>query len=314
MLREFRGKQAVGDGRMSNQEQRSRAAVVARVAPLARRSSLLWQSGAASSKRPGMMRPASRQLQLLGLDIDNVDLECAAADLAGAGRLAHARRVVFVNAHVMNCAWADRAYWDTVASADVRYADGSGMAVAARLAGDTLNDNVNGTDLLPLLADQAVKNGVTIFLLGGSPGAAAGSAATIAAQGLPHAIAGTHHGFFEKGSVEEDAVIDRINASGAAILLVGMGVPLQDCWIERNAHRIKVPVQVGVGGLFDFFSGRVSRAPVVLRTLGLEWTWRLAEEPGRMWRRYIIGNVTFLARAAVLGMKSRWHAKVTVAT
>ena len=288
---------------MSNPVSRSRAAVAARIVPPARRSSRLWR------RRTG----GPRRLEVLGLDINDIDLDGAAADLVEAGRLARASRVVFVNAHVMNCAWADRTYWDTVASADIRYADGSGLAVAARLAGDMLIDNVNGTDLLPLLAAEAVDKGVTIFLLGGSPGAAAGSAATIGAQGLPHAIAGTQHGYFVKGSAEEAAVIERINASGASILLVGLGVPLQDFWIERNAHRIKVPVQVGVGGLFDFFSGRVSRAPSILRTLGLEWTWRLAQEPGRMWRRYIIGNVTFLARAAVLGVKSRWRAEATVA-
>ncbi len=292
---------------MSNPVSRARSAATARIAPPAPRSSLLWRPRAAADA------VGSKHLELLGLDIDNVDLDRAAADLAEAGRLARESRVVFVNAHVMNCAWADRAYWDTVASADIRYADGSGLAVAARLAGDALIDNVNGTDLLPLLAAQAVDKGVTIFLLGGAPGAAAGSAATIAAQGLPHAIAGTHHGFFDKGSAEEAAVIERINTSGASILLVGMGVPLQDCWIERNAHRVKVPVQVGVGGLFDFYSGRVSRAPSILRTLGLEWTWRLAQEPGRMWRRYIIGNVTFMARAAVLGLKSRWRNETAVA-
>lgn len=288
---------------MSNSVSRSRAATLARVVPPARRSSLLWRRRAAASK----------QLSVLGLDIDNVDLDRAATDLVAAGRLGRNARVVFVNAHVMNCAWAEPTYWDTVASADIRYADGSGLAVAARLAGDTLIDNVNGTDLLPLLAAEAVKNGVSIFLLGGGPGAAAGSAATIAAQGLPHAIAGTQHGFVEQGSAEEAAAIERINASGASILLVGMGVPLQDCWIARNAHRIHVPVKVGVGGLFDFYSGRVSRAPSLLRTLGLEWTWRLAQEPGRMWRRYIIGNVTFLARASAHGVKSRWRAAGGVA-
>ena len=287
---------------MSTQEQRFGAMAVTRPVKLARRSPLLWRKVAGTA----------RARDVLGFAIDNIELDHAAADLAAAGRLQRRTRVVFVNAHVMDCAWADPAYWQTVASADCRYADGSGMAIAARLAGTALIDNVNGTDMLPLLAVEAVRNGVTIFLLGGAPGAAAGSAATIAAQGYPHAIAATHHGFFEKGSVEEDRVIERINASGAAILLVGLGVPLQDSWIERNAHRLNVPVQVGVGGLFDFFSGKVSRAPEILRTLGLEWTWRLALEPRRMWRRYIIGNATFLARAALAGLKTRLRRAVPV--
>ena len=288
---------------MSDQKSRSGALAATRPATLARRSSLLWRKDAG----------ATRSLGVLGLAIDNVDLDRAAADLAASAKSGRRHRVIFVNAHVMNCAWADPAYWATVVSADCRYADGSGMAIAARLAGNALADNVNGTDLLPLLAVEAVRKGVSIFLLGGAPGTAAGSAATIAAQGFPHAIAGTHHGFFAPGSADENRVIERINASGAAILLVGMGVPLQDGWIECNAHRIKVPVQVGVGGLFDFFSGKVSRAPALLRTLGLEWTWRLALEPRRMWRRYIIGNAAFLGRAAIAGVKARLGSETAVA-
>lgn len=282
---------------MSKLGAKQNAIAAGRVAPVARapRSAMLWGQDAA----------ALRSLDVLGLALANVTLDAAASDLVAAAKSRQQTRVVFVNAHVVNEAWRDPAYRSTVATADCRYADGSGLAIAARLAGRRLADNVNGTDLLPLLAAEAVRHGATLFLLGGAPGAAAGSASTLAAQGFPHAIAGTHHGFFEKGSADEDQVIARINASGASILLVGMGVPLQDQWIERNAHRIRVPVLVGVGGLFDFFSGRVSRAPAMLRTLGLEWTWRLAQEPKRMWRRYIIGNATFLARAAVEGLRVR---------
>ena len=285
---------------MSAHRHRSAASIAphAGEARVARRSSLLWSSA------PG----AARTIDVLGLPMENVRLADAASDLIEAGREGRQIRVVFANAHVMNCAAADPAYRQTVASADWRYADGSGLAIAARLAGNYLADNVNGTDLLPLLAAQAVRGNATMFLLGGAPGAAAGSASTLAARGFPQAIAGTHHGFFEKGSVDEDRVIAQINASGASVLLVGMGVPLQDQWIERNAHRLQVPVLVGVGGLFDFFSGKVTRAPEMLRTLGLEWTWRLALEPRRMWRRYLLGNGVFLARAAIAGLKARFSA------
>lgn len=282
---------------MSQLESKQSAISARRIAPVAcaRRSSLLWQQDAA----------APRSLDVLGLAMTNVTLATAAADLVAAGRTGKRNRVVFVNAHVINEIRRDRAYRSTIATADTRYADGSGLAIAARLAGRTLVDNVNGTDLLPLLAAEAIRCGATLFLLGGAPGAAAGSASTLAAQGMPHAIAGTHHGFFAKDSADEDRVIALINASGASILLVGMGVPLQDQWIARNQHRITVPVLVGVGGLFDFFSGRVTRAPALLRTLGLEWTWRLAQEPKRMWRRYIIGNATFVAQAVPHGLRAR---------
>ena len=83
----------------------------------------------------------------------------------------------------------------------------------------------------------------------------------------------------------------------AVTVLVGMGAPIQDIWIARNQNKIHAPVLIGVGGLFDFFAGGVSRAPAALRGAGMEWVWRLAQEPRRMWQRYLIGNVTFMARA-----------------
>jgi N-acetylglucosaminyldiphosphoundecaprenol N-acetyl-beta-D-mannosaminyltransferase len=112
-------------------------------------------------------------------------------------------------------------------------------------------------------------------------------------------IAGTHHGYFKPGREERD-VIDAINRSGAEILFVAFGVPLQEIWIERNRHRLKPSVVIGVGGLFDYYSGRIPRAPLALRRTGLEWLWRLAMEPGRLWRRYLLGNAEFLGRVAML--------------
>lgn len=260
----------------------------AHTADVARRSGLLWAGAAASQP----------SFTVLGLSFANVRLGEAVTDLVSAALQRRRQRVVFVNAHVMNMAWRDDAYRSTVASADVRLADGSGLAIAARMAGRAFVDNVNGTDMLEPLCAEALRRGVSLYLLGGSAGAAAGSAATMARRGYGAAIAGTHHGFFNRGSADEARVIEAINASGASIVLVGLGVPLQDVWIERNASRLQAPVLIGVGGLFDFFSGRVSRAPPLLRSIGMEWMWRLAMEPARMWRRYVIGNATFLAHAA----------------
>ena len=162
--------------------------------------------------------------------------------------------------------------------------------------------------MLPLLAAEAARCGVRIFLMGGIPGAAEKSAECMNRLGLGAAIAGSHHGYFAQGSPDETAVIDEINASGADIVLVGMGVPIQDIWVAANATRLRAPVLIGVGGLFDFYSGAKSRAPRLLRTLGLEWTWRLALEPGRMWRRYLIGNVVFLSHATAIAFRKRLNA------
>lgn len=254
----------------------------------AKPASALW-SGTADSPRKS---------RLFGLAVDNTRLSLAAREMAQAARDKRTMRAVFVNAHTINTAMADTHYKAVVSSADRIYADGSGMAVAARMCGTPLMDNVNGTDLFPLLCREAIAAGTTIFLLGGKPGVAEEAARTIRDFGMGAAIAGTHHGYFEHGSSDEDRVIGLINASGAKIVLVAMGVPLQDQWAERNASRLDAPVIAGVGGLFDFFSGRVVRSPKVMRTLGCEWVWRLALEPRRMARRYLIGNAVFLMHAA----------------
>jgi exopolysaccharide biosynthesis WecB/TagA/CpsF family protein len=270
------------------------------VAPRSRR---LWNPSTAGSA-----------LDVMGHVIANVSLATATQDIVTLASAAKPTRIVFVNAHVVNSAIHDATYRRTVALADIRYADGSGLAIAARIAGDHLADNVNGTDMLPLLAAEASTHGVKLFLLGGVPGAAAQSVETLVALGHAAAIAGSHHGYFDHGSLAEKAVIEAINASGADIVLVGMGVPVQDEWIANNAGRMTAPVLIGVGGLFDFYSGRKSRAPRVLRSLGLEWTWRLALEPGRMWRRYLIGNVTFLTHAAKIGARKRWKRRIAART
>ncbi len=267
----------------------------ARLLVPAKRSSVLW-------RRPG---EAAAKISLFDLAIDDTTVADAARDLIERARHRRKTRVVFANAHVINEAATAPAYRTIVASADRIYADGSGMAVAARLAGTPLADNVNGTDLFPRLAADATAAGRTIFLIGGRPGTAAAARARMQSFDLGAAIVGSHHGYFAGGSAEETAAIAAVNASGADIVLVGMGVPLQDVWIAQNAARLNAPVLVGVGGLFDYFAGTVERAPHMMRVIGCEWVWRLALEPRRMARRYLIGNAIFLARAATQAWRIR---------
>ena len=94
-------------------------------------------------------------------------------------------------------------------------------------------------------------------------------------------------------------MIERINRSGADLLLVAMGAPRQDLWIQRVLSQLEVRVAIGVGGLFDFYSGRKQRAPQWMREMGMEWAYRLWLEPRRLWRRYLVGNAVFLARVAL---------------
>src|SRR5215203_4231418 len=109
-------------------------------------------------------------------------------------------------------------------------------------------------------------------------------------------IRGTHHGYFELGSPHSERVLEDIAEKQPDILLVGMGTPLQERWVEHYADRLEVPVVWTVGALFDYLSHRVPRAPHWLADHGLEWVFRLALEPRRMWRRYLLGNPAFLTR------------------
>ena len=208
----------------------------------------------------------------------------------------------FVNAHCINVAARDRRYRRALRAATTLLPDGSGISLAAKLRGRRLTENLNGTDLCRPLCHEAARRGLSVYLLGARPGVAEAAAARLVSAIPELRIAGTRDGFFE--DVDSHEVINAINASGADIVMVAMGVPLQDVWIYRHRNRIDARLVMGVGALFDFEAGMVPRAPKVLRRTGLEWGWRLAVEPRRMFGRYVIGNPLFVARAAVESLRA----------
>lgn len=250
--------------------------------------------GAASKSLTGAVS-AEERVPLFGLPIRNVSLEEASAELLGAADNGARRQVFFVNAHCVNVAARDQAYLDALRAADFLYADGSGMRLAARLAGQQLRDNVNGTDLFPLLCRDAAAAGVGIALLGARPGVAERCAENMRRRFPGLKVVWTHHGYLKDEEVP--ALIASLNASGVGLLFVAMGVPAQELWIARHASVLKPPVLLAVGALFDFYSGGVSRAPAFMRKLGLEWVYRLLLEPRRMFTRYVLGNPVFILRA-----------------
>lgn len=217
------------------------------------------------------------------------------------------KRVAFINADCVNQAATDKAYASVLSKMDVLLPDGSGLALAARMRGAHLTGNLNGTDLFPLICEEAQRKGKSIFFLGGKPGVAqdAADAAQDRFPGLQ--VAGVAHGYFEKNTEHE--VVACINASNADVLLVAMGAPHQEHFIARNSDALSVDVCMGVGGLFDFVAGRVPRAPKSIRKVGMEWAWRLACEPRRLAKRYLIGNPVFIGRAVAdaLPGKLDWY-------
>lgn len=245
----------------------------------------------------------ARRTRLFDLDLMVSTRLHVAEELVAMARSGECATVQFINAHCVNVAQTDRAYREVLDRADFLLPDGSGMAVAARLAGRELGENLNGTDLFPELCRCAAERGQSIFLLGGKAGIAAAAAQAMQERYPALNIAGTRHGYWSAS--EEDAVVAEINASGAAIVLVGLGVPTQEIWIDRIRDRLMARVVMGVGGLFDYYSGAIPRAPLALRKIGCEWAWRLAQEPRRLFVRYVIGNPRFLAAAAFHAWQAR---------
>ncbi len=166
------------------------------------------------------------------------------------------------------------------------------MRIASFLHGSPLVDNVNGTDLFPRLCRALEGSGVRVFLLGAKPGVAERLKERARWLYPKLIICGAHHGYF--GDDEETEIIAAIRETGTDLLLVAMGVPQQEKWVARNLPSTGAVVAIGVGALFDFYSGKLRRPPVWMQRLGLEWFGRLVQEPGRLWRRYLLGNFRFL--------------------
>jgi N-acetylglucosaminyldiphosphoundecaprenol N-acetyl-beta-D-mannosaminyltransferase len=208
-------------------------------------------------------------------------------------RAGRPRTVFFVNAHTLNLAAGDAAYREVLNAADVVFADGTGARWAAWLAGVRLQDNVNGTDLMPELFRAAADCGYRCFLLGGDDATLRGAARFVASLG-GWTVAGVHHGCLDGPQIDAE-VLRSIRNARPDVLLVGMGNPLQEQWIHAHRQQLDVPLVVGVGGLLNFWSGNVPRAPLWLRHWGAEWLFVLWQQPQKA-GRYLLGNPLFLGR------------------
>ncbi len=231
-------------------------------------------------------------VSLLEVAIDVVDTERLCDEIVDFTAEGVTRKVMYVNADCMLLAKKNRQYRHILNDADLVYADGVGIVYAVKLWGQTLPGRLTGADFMPALCQTFAAKGVKVYFLGALPGVAAKAAERLR-QKIPNLnIVGTHHGYF---SPEQNAeIVAAINAAQADIVVVGFGAPQQEQWIHDNADILDATVLWGVGGLFDFLSGRTKRGPQWLLDHGFEWLCRLLIEPGRLWRRYLIGNTRFV--------------------
>ncbi|MCU0513758.1 MAG: WecB/TagA/CpsF family glycosyltransferase [Anaerolineae bacterium] len=192
------------------------------------------------------------------------------------------QHVCTTNPEFVVMAQRDASFRHILQRADLCIADGVGLLWAARLLGRPLPERVTGSDGTLIIAQEAARRGWKLFLLGAAPGVAE-TAAAVMREHLPGIqVVGTYPG--SPAPEEEDALVERINASGAEIVLVAYGAPAQDKWIARNTPRLRVKMAMGVGGALDFIAGVVPRAPEAMRRYGLEWLYRLYKQPWRIVR------------------------------
>lgn len=241
--------------------------------------------------RPDLLRLIDR-LDIIA-EPDELDRRIAALARPSAPTI-----VSFVNAHAVNLAWADPAFADELAGADVLFRDGAGLyLLLRRLMGRDAGLNLNGTDLI----------GRITAAFAGRPAAVLGTRAPFVdraveiVRGLGPAVEATADGF-----QDEAFYLDLMRRHRCDLILLGMGMPKQ----ERVAARLRAGLDhpcliVNGGAILDFWAGRFPRAPAPLRRAGLEWAYRLALEPGRLWRRYLLGNALFLWRGARLARTAR---------
>jgi N-acetylglucosaminyldiphosphoundecaprenol N-acetyl-beta-D-mannosaminyltransferase len=242
-------------------------------------------------------------IRFLGLRMDNLTMAEASTQIVAMARSGHATQVCFVNADCVNIACTRDSYKTVLSQATLVLADGIGIRLAGRILNQNVRENVNGTDMLPFLCEALDEAGLSIYLLGGKPGVPEDVARWMNEKYPNLRIAGTHHGYFTPD--QEAAVLSTIEQSRPAVVLIAMGAPRQDEWAQLHLGDTGNAVMIGVGGLFDFYSGRIPRAPAWVRELGMEWFYRFYQEPRRMFRRYFLGNFEFLSRVVAERLRNR---------
>jgi N-acetylglucosaminyldiphosphoundecaprenol N-acetyl-beta-D-mannosaminyltransferase len=217
----------------------------------------------------------------------NAVLACADVTIARRGRLL----VGVVNAAKVVNMRRDPALRQAVLAADMILADGASIVLASRVLGRSLPERVTGIDLMTRLLQRGNERGYRVFCLGATDDVLDQVAGRIAADYPNLRLVGRRNGYYTPA--EEAAVADEIAAAHPDMLFVAMTSPKKELFLARWSARLNVPVCHGVGGAFDVLAGKVKRAPRAWQALGLEWLYRVLQEPGRLWKRYLVTNTLF---------------------
>jgi N-acetylglucosaminyldiphosphoundecaprenol N-acetyl-beta-D-mannosaminyltransferase len=239
------------------------------------------------------------RIELLGIQVDVVDRAGLLHAIALAVKVGKGGTILNANAHAMNLAVGDPEFRAILNGSDLLFVDGFGVVLGARLAGLKVGERLTFMDWMDDLFVICSKNGWPIFALGDTDEVGAAFEKRLKQRHPDCPFAGRHHGLFQKEGRESDAVVEEINRSGALILLTGMSMPIQEKWLWRNRDVLAPPVRLASGAFFRFYTGYLQRGPRFMTQNGLEWLFRLATQPGQLWRRYLLGNPLFIGRVII---------------
>lgn len=247
-----------------------------------------------------------KSVYMLGVRVDRLSqqqaldsMEQIIAHHRASSNRAPCRQIVTVNPEFVMEAQHNLDFLMAINQATLALPDGVGVVWASRYLGEPVPERITGVDTLVALAQRCAIAGYRLYLLGAAPGVAATAGARLQELAPGLVIVGTYAG--SPALEEEDAIIERIRTAQADVLCVAYGAPAQELWIRRNLSRLPIALAMGVGGAYDFLSGRQRRAPRIMQRLGLEWLHRLYCEPWR-WRR-MLALPRFAVQVALRGGK-----------
>ncbi len=241
---------------------------------------------------------AVEERRLFGIRIHNLDLEGvlgAVEALIASGRPS---LTVTPNAQHIGLLGRDPEFRSAYRGASLIVADGTPIVWASALLGERLKARVAGSDILPAFCPRAARCGYRLFFLGARPGIAARAAELLTERTPGLLVSGTYSPpfGFENDGEENRRILALVRRCRPDALFIGLGTPKSEKWAWRHLEALGVPAVLCVGAAFDFIAGSKRRAPRWLQASGLEWLYRLIQEPGRLWKRYLIGNARFLVR------------------
>jgi N-acetylglucosaminyldiphosphoundecaprenol N-acetyl-beta-D-mannosaminyltransferase len=240
--------------------------------------------------------PSIPRIDVLGVHVSAVNLDSALAEIARWSDADERHYVCVTGVHGVMESQRDRELRDIHNASGLTTPDGMPMVWSGWYAGVRSMDRVYGPDLMLDVCAEAARRGWRSFFYGGKEGVAEELAARLRERFPGLEIAGCYSPPFRAVTAEEDAaIVERINSSGADLVWVGLSTPKQERWMAEHVGRLEAFALLGVGAAFDFHAGRIPQAPRWMQRAGLEWLYRLLQEPRRLWRRYLYNNPRFVA-------------------